>query len=340
MHVVVTGFDARAARPGPGHARHSLGFLITQILEHFGHRVTQTTDWLDELETTAIYESADRILVGLASPLALTSTYAYPAMLVLSEYWEDSRLRLFVDDPDTGKIVHGAVSSVKRFASQDPLFTNRAFLNRRFFEEARDDRSTEMYAACERLSWPGDWPTTYFPTQRRWQSPRTNQIGKSGYYASGLDPTNVLLDLLPPARPVAQNKRSSAWLVEPLNAKKWASKTITHGAKLTVTVKPSIQRLYSYPNAAGVLESPPLGNGVPGWWTPAATIAVATRTYYHTSIDPQADPNLVSSAYYAPLPTLFEELSFDDRARVVEDQTIELIKNAPTTDQFVREILL
>ena len=142
MHVVVTGFDARAARPGPGHARHSLAFLITEILEHCGHKVTQTTDWLDELETAAIYEGADRILVGLASPLALTSTYAYSAMRVMNEYWEDPRLRLFVDDPDTGKIVHGATSALRREAKSDPLFANRSFHSRPFFGEARESRTT------------------------------------------------------------------------------------------------------------------------------------------------------------------------------------------------------
>ena len=52
---------------------------------------------------------------------------------------------------------------------------------------------------------------------------------------------------------------------------------------------------------------------MPGWWTPAATIAAATGTFFSTSLDPQANPNLVSSAYYAPLPTQFEEMSVEDR---------------------------
>jgi hypothetical protein len=339
MHVVVTGFDARSARPGPGHTRHSLGFLITEVLEHFGHRVTQTTGWLDELETAAIYDSADRILVGLASPLALTSTYAYPAMRVLNEYWEDPRLRLFADDPDTGKIVHGATSALRREEKVDPLFANLTFRARPSFEEARESRS-EIYEACERLGWPGDWPTTYAPVQTRWANARTTQIGKTPYYARGLDPTNVLLDLLPPARTIGQDSRSTAWLMEPLNFSKWASKTVTHGAKLTVNVKPSIQRLYAYPNATGVLESPPLANGVSGWWTPAATIAAATGTFYSTSLDPQHNPDLVSSAYYTTLPTQFEEMSPEDRATVVLRQINELTASAPSTENFVKEILL
>jgi hypothetical protein len=339
MHVVVTGFDARATRPGPGHTRHSLAFLITQILEQHGHRVTQTTGWLDELEIAAIYDSADVILVGLASPLGLASTYAYPAMLVLNEYWEDPRLRLFCDDPDTGKVVHGATSSVKRFATQNPLFSNRTFRNRKFFEEAAEDRSTEMYAACERLCWPGDWPLTYFPVQTRWASPRTTQIGKSVYYARGLDPTNVLLDLLPPVQTVSQAHRSGAWLMEPLNDAKWARKVVTLGAKLPVSAKPSLQRLYAYPHATGVLESPALSTGVPGWWTPAATIAVATGTFFHTDIDPRTDPDLVRSPYYTPLPTLFESLAADAREPIVRAQANELVQSAPTTDQFVKEIV-
>ena len=338
MHVVVTGFDARAARPTPGHARHSLGYLITAILEHWGHKVTQTTSWLGDWQTAADVDSADRILVGLGSPLALTSTYTYPAMYIMNEYWEDSRLRLFLDDPDTNKIVHGASSAIKRARETDPLFTNKAFRSRAWFDEASEDRHDEMYTACEKLLWPGDWPKTYAPVQSRWSSMRTTQIAGTPYYAHGLDPTNVLWEMLPPARRSPQAHRSSTWLVEPLRAPKWASKTATHGAKMAVNVKPSLQRLYTYPNAVGVLESPALISGVPGWWTPAATIAAATGTFFHTPIDPETDPSLTRSPYYT-LPTKFETFPLADREEVVQRQIAELFR-APTIDEFVKEILL
>ena len=108
-----------------------------------------------------------------------------------------------------------------------------------------------------------------------------------------------------------------------------------------MNVKPSIQRLYAYPNATGVLESPALSNGVSGWWTPAAAIAAATGTFYSTSLDPQHNPDLVSSAYYTTLPTQFEGMSAEERATVVLRQiNEELTASAPSTENFVKEILL
>jgi hypothetical protein len=335
MKIVVTGFDARSARITPGAAKFSMGFLIGETFFQTGHDADHSTTWTTE------WDDADRIYVGLASPLGLSSTYAYTALAVLDRYWDDPRLRLFIDDPDTRKIVHGAASAIRRKTARDPLFDSKAFRNRPGMEAARSQADV-LYDVCARLTDPSGWPRTLVPVQCHWFDPRVTEIAGTGCRASGIDFTRVVEETLPfPGEDtVDQSTHGGGWVIEPYRAARWAEHIRVSRHRMEIPSRSSAQsRLSLYRGAFGVLESPPVLSDSSGWWTPYATLAAHAGTFYATKLSPAHVPGIQHSAYYV-LPDVFETLPTWERHLVVQRQREELQSTSPSLGQVQQDLLV
>lgn len=339
MKIVVTGFDARSSRITPGASKFSMGYLIGEAFFQAGHDVDHVTCWASDLECLALLDEADAIYVGLASPLGLASTYTYTALSVLAECWNDSRLRLFIDDPDTKKVIHGAASAIRRQHTVDPLFQNKAFQLRPALEAAQA-RSAALYDVCAWLTEPDIWPTTFVPVQRRWLDPRATQIAGTERHATGIDFTRVADEQLSFPGPQALNQEThgDGWVIEPYRAARWASHVRVSGYR-TEPPRVSVQsRASLYRGARGVLESPALSSDASGWWTPYAMLAAHVGTFYATRFSSIHVPGIEHSAYYV-LPDVYETLSHDERRGIVLRQREELLAASPTATQVKQELL-
>jgi hypothetical protein len=99
------------------------------------------------------------------------------------------------------------------------------------------------------------------------------------------------------------------------------------------------QRQENYRHAVGVLESPPAGPSQSGWWTPAATIAMRTGTFYTTDFSRFVPAEGFQHSAYYLLPATYEDRLPHQQDVLVEAQADELMNSAPEIIDVFKELV-
>jgi hypothetical protein len=343
MKVVITGFDSRAASPATANNYMSMGALLSRTFQLRGHKVHQHGCWSFDGTCKDILDDADLILMGLSSPLALSSYYANGALSVLYTHWlRKGKMRMFVDDPDITKWKHGAVSTFRRWRENhdDALMGNPAFLSRKHREGGVEKR-TQLYLATEMMAMMNDLPalgeTPIFVPKNNWMTGAETPM----HYV-GIDFGEIAADWLtrehPHDHPARSDTRARAWYVEKNRADAWAKKVSLRYPVEIGTKKAASDRMSSYRHFYGVLESPQSAQ-VGGWWTPTAALAGHSGTPYFTDLGTSVHYDHVRSSPLYEIPSNVESMDTHEYARHARDQVAFLRSYADSPEDIIERIM-
>lgn len=338
MRVLIIGSNARTGSARYATRTFTLAGVVKQALESQQHEVT-LTDWWDDLSLGT--GSWDRILIGLASPLAVSSDRTYQALLALHALWGDDRMSVFLDNPDVRSLKNALNSSV---ADPDRLWSPfLAQQKRRRFAEvtASAIRQEKIIETCHLLlneDGRGWYPKMYLPLYP-WANIPTfakhlpNQFGR----VRGLDLTSgVRKDALPLLRLPRTDSVEVAdwphWVTDAMNIDAFAA-TLRHPVVRILRRRDAlVQRSYSQPFVVGVLEDP--NNG---WWTPRMAQAALAGRYYAS--DWRDFQNMPDPGAYTLLPSAFESLDGSERMALVARQQTTLTEST-WSSQTLTEVVL
>ncbi len=346
MDVLIVGSNART-----GSARYAQRYATFASLIRRAHVAAEDHVEIREWYPALLDERPwDRVYVGLSSPAWIGSDRAYGALLTINEMWgrkpsqQDSRLRLFIDDPNLRTLVNG-ISSL-------------AALPERFFSEANSKRRDwHTVAASENAKsriantlldlngWDTEWPTTYVPAFRWADLDELTMPLRKLQKASvrSVDPSPALpVEAICTAANTARVRTGiipsgDFWIAEGDTDNWWLRSVLV--CKPVVTVKPTndAARAAYYRQAFGVLE-PPLVREAAGWWSSRMQLAAATGRYYATNWRLLHGQMPLSAPYTYALPGAYEDLEESDREILVSAQQQALAEMTGTIRDMQEEL--
>jgi hypothetical protein len=304
MRVLVTGMTSRTARFVRETAFPS---LLARTITEMGHSVTMHVE-----HSSA--DSYDAVIAGIASPLAPVATYLVPvAQTVIEAQQIGNFAGVVVDDPDAGKITHGASSALR-----DPSRLERTFYDKRpgmgAYKESKSLQATVMSFIEQMASW--SWDTVVWPGHA-WSSDHLQPRGD--FTSVPIDPTPTLMRLFQTrvaAEPHPRTDRpGNTWLVDttyfPQTALDPSMQMTSYSLALGDGALSKIIGLYR--NAYGIIQT---NAAAPGWWTPAPSLAAAVNRIY---IPDPAEARVLGEPFLL-LPSTAEQLTMEDYELAVQSQ--------------------
>lgn len=348
MRIQIIGSNARTGSSRYADSYLTMAGLMRDGLNAAGHSAEIADQWDDT--------GADVVFVGIASPLAVSSSRVFSALLAVARLWGDPRLRLFIDDPET-RVIRNAISS----AAADPEKLLSPYLQKRMLYDEMTERAgpwDEVVSALHLLNDTEDepYPVMHIPAypwgneyellrERSWHTVPVAKIDLTSFLRKR-DSVVALQETRKAKAKVTTDGMTlvsdSYWLGESNNVS-WAS-SVAQGVRNPVQLTGKrnkgyvLSQTYQAPGVIGVMEEQlsPYGGG---WWTPSMGLAAdAGIYYYHSSSDVMRrlrDPY----GYLLHLPGGYEDLSESARLDVIRYQQDSL---AASTSQsaFVVERLL
>jgi hypothetical protein len=323
MRVLITGYLARSANPD---YRRRLG--VANLLEHTlrtgGHEVIRDY-WRPG--DPRVLRDFDLVIVGLHSPLAAVSSYAFSAMFVLERLWGDDRLVVFPEDAATWKIKNGNLSAIRM---KDRMFS--PFLAKRvdFARVATSEmRRAKMIRACALLSSVDWWPRYLVPA---FKDAEPGLLLRLAPHGAALRPVPIDLTQCYPVKlePDGAVRVRDEWIVDVDPAQDRQLKTvITAGPKRRVTAFDDRILAQHISRGLGIIQHNVVDVKLPGAWNSTVGIAAQVGAFY---FGPEKTHKHWGDAYRV-LPTAFEELPEPARVELVDWQRETLAKVTATPEE-------
>lgn len=156
--ILISGMTAAQSSRRFNDSNMSFAGALSSIVEDKKTRV----DWIDPspLWTKKDVSDYDVILLGVAPVLSLTANKAYGTLSLIDTLKNDSRLTLFIDAPEPGKI-HANLRAVVR--NSDTLFKD-LYVKRKWHQAAKSESKvrSRIIRAVEFLA-NDRWPQTIYP---------------------------------------------------------------------------------------------------------------------------------------------------------------------------------
>jgi hypothetical protein len=312
--VLITGSTANQSNPVTHERSTNFAGLLTHALTIAGCDVT----WEDpsvSLRRSQL-DQYDRVLVGVASPLALGSNRIYGALGVINELWGDPTLFLYTDVPDVNNIARGLES-----VSRNPRSLTKEFFSyRKDYDLACSPRGkVDLFSACSKLR-DEEWPTTLvpgFPWTYASQFERDLPAGAEDQVQT-INLDSFIIDRFDAPTPHDDLTREARWMAERGADKKWLKSLALSYPVLSLRSDHRVN-LHSYTTdrlrtAAGFLHSPSRRGAV--WWSPKVAISLSQRTPVFT----QWRVSKVLGDSWAALPGTFEAMSQEEAQQLSESQ--------------------
>jgi hypothetical protein len=330
MKVFMTGCTSPQASKTASESLPSFAGIIYLALTQSGCDVT----WSDpSIKMDKEYLSQfDAVLVGISSPMGLTSHRLYGALSVVNIAYELGNLSIFVDAPEPHKVWNGL-----RGVYKNPKELVKDFyIKRKEFNDTLEPKNFEkVFAGLSKL-YTEIWPKTLIPGYP-WTNPES--ILK---YIPNVDPNNVFA-LVPDSAllNVERGPRGLAeggyWCIDDPKTD-WFKKTEKHLTHETMQYRDGRTEtnqdiLVKLNNATGALIST-YRDGA-SWWLPslaqALFVGVPVVTDWRLTISMGQE--------WGVLPFAIEEMSREERLVHANTQKESYKNNIPTWDVFKNSVV-
>jgi hypothetical protein len=215
--ILLTGMSAAQASRKANARTLSFTGVLEKSLRDAGHEVVwevPSFEWTKEF-----LSQFDSVIVGVSPLTSLSANYCYGGLHVITELLDDKRLRLLVDSPQPGQII----ASLKTIAASPKSLTKDFYMNRRGFNQAKQEAvRTRLLATVERLL-TATWPVTMYPSLP-WQDSAAVHDQFSDNAIQSLVGVNLDAGLLTPA--IHQTDRRLKWSADSANSP-WIQKVST-----------------------------------------------------------------------------------------------------------------
>lgn len=268
--ALVTGFNARTSVRKRGKSTVTFSSLLVDALRDNGWEV----DLKDIPLGHRIDSSYSVVFVGLASPLAASSSRAYTALGAIGKTWQQGRCVFFLDDPDTNKVMNGIDSLVRKPERLISPFFN----TRQDYEIATQPQWNSWLMDCVEALRGGEWPTTLVPAHG-WAD--------VGELTARLRPEmrrniqKVDLSAYVPKIEIPVVDRRRHWVTEERFDCPWVMRQRLGLPLKTLGKMDDQKRIREYTQAWGVLEDVVSPHGS-GWFSPRLVHAIHARAIYCT----------------------------------------------------------
>lgn len=313
MKVLITGSTANQSNPVTHQRATNFAGCLHDALVMAGVQV----DWQEPsiLSGAQDLSQYDKVLVGVASPMALGSNRLYGALTTVASLWGTSKLALFADAPEPNNITRGLES-----ISRNPeAITKDFFKYRKDFEEARSPEVQQtLLGACELLR-SEEWPTTIvpgFPWSDELQHEKDLPIGAIDKVVM-VNVDKMILRKMQKMEFEPQ-EREARWMAEKTADKKWLRSLHLSDPILSLRADHRVD-LHPYlydrlQTATGFLHSPSKRNSL--WWTPKLAQSLALKTPVFTKWE---ESKLLGDEW-SVLPSTFEAFPVDSRMTLAQAQ--------------------
>lgn len=158
MKVLITGCTAQQASPEVHKRNPTFAGLISYALGQSGVDVTWQPP---SIRNTKEYLSTfDIVMVGISSPLSVTSNWAYGGFYVAEIAKTIGNLCLFVDSPEPQKIFKG----LKAIKNKPENLTKNFFSSRKEYSVAKTAEVNEKIMSFNSYLLDEEWPKTLVPS--------------------------------------------------------------------------------------------------------------------------------------------------------------------------------
>lgn len=310
----------------------SFAFAIHKCLTDGGH----TVDWKDpEISfTKSDLESYDTVLVGISPITSLSANRAYGALNIIDLLWESSKLKFFIDAPNTVQIA----SSLKSIDS-NPLNLMKDFYSyRKGYHSVISDVAvaSRISNAVSKLM-KNDWPVTIYPTLP-WKN--NNELGLKLLPNAVKNVVGINLDSYLLTDPPIYFDKRDKWVVDN-HLNKEIVKLIDTLSYPTSPMKwnkgwTDSQVLDQISRSSGVIISPCKSDG--SWWSYRYIQAINTLTPVYTS---WVETSSLGSSWNHLAPAI-EDLGYDGRVRLALEQRDSYVANIPKKEdalEILKQIL-
>lgn len=308
MKVLLTGSTANQSNPLTHQRATNFAGLLHDALVLAGMDVhwAEPSIRLTRQDLTTY----DKVLVGVASPMALGSNRVYGALHLVSELWGDDRLTLFLDAPEPNNITRGLDS----IAREPHRITKQFFEYRKEFALAREPRGkSSILNACTLLR-TEVWPTTLvpgFPWSDELQHEKDLPIGAMDQVVM-MNLDKMIFRKVQKGGAPAPLPRDARWMAEKSADKKWlrglhvSDPILSLRADHRVDMHPYLyNRLQT---ATGFLHSPSKRGSL--WWTPKLAMSLAVGTPVFT----KWEESRLLGGEWSVIPSTFE--AFPEKSRI------------------------
>jgi hypothetical protein len=326
--ILLTGMTAPQASYSANTKNVSFAFAIYKCLTDAGHTVV----WQDpEISINKIdLEEYDSVLVGISPVTSLSANRVYGALNIIDLLWKSSKLRFFIDAPNTAQIA----SSLKSIDSNPISLMKDFYSYRKGYSAVISDVAvaSRISNAISKLV-KEDWPTTIYPSLP-WKT--DNEIGLKTLPNAVKNLAGLNLDSYLLTEPPVYFDRREKWVVDS-HSDKATAKLINTLSFPTSPMKwnkgwTDAQVLDQISRSAGVIISPYKSDGT--WWSYRYVQAINSLTPIYTSWT-ETSPLGASWSYLAPY---IEDLGEDQRFQLATEQRSLYVKNIPTKQKAL-EIL-
>lgn len=309
MKVLITGSTANQSNPLTHQRATNFAGCLYDALVMAGAQV----DWQEPsvLSGKLDLSQYDKVLVGVASPMALGSNRLYGALSIVASLWGTPRLALFADAPEPNNITRGLDS----IARNPDAITKDFFKYRKDFSVAQSPEIRQtILGACELLR-SEEWPTTIvpgFPWSDELQYEKDLPVGAIDRVVMvNLD--KFIFRKMRDNVPNETSHRESRWVAEKTADRKWlrnlhvSSPIYPLKSDHRVDIHPEL--IHSLRTSTGFLHSPSKRGSL--WWTPKLATSLSQKTPVFT----KWEESKLLGEEWSVLPSTFE--AFPEEARTV-----------------------
>jgi hypothetical protein len=233
MRVMLTGMTSQHASPSSAVRAMNFTGLLKRALAGAGASVNQCEPSVAWRESD--FDEYDAVVVGVSPVLSLAANRAYGALNVIHWLWGSGKLSLYIDAPDSMKVM----SSLKAVSTRPDQLVKSFFSYRREYLSARSKEVRDVLsAAVEQLS-TEPWPSLAVPSLP-WHDEKTSPHSRLASAASPsklsyVNPDAWLEPLNVPSGPKKRrwaaddikngwyNRQDISWPLEPLMGSKWVN---------------------------------------------------------------------------------------------------------------------
>lgn len=331
MKVLITGCTAQQASPEVHKRNPTFAGLISHALSQSGVDVTWQPP---SVKNTKEYLSTfDIVMVGISSPLSVTSNWTYGGFYTAEIAKNIGNLYLFIDSPEPQKILKG----LKAIKDKPENLTKKFFSSRKDYSLARTAEISKKIMSFNYYLLEEEWPKTFAPSIP-WVSPV--HVLK---YIPNLEEKNLslisvdsfLLDMaLDKTQPVYDPQY---WLADNINSN-WTARTKNTVVNGVIPMKSNkwegnANIMNKLQNAYGTLITTYQNNDP--WWSlgisQSLLMGVPVVTDWRLSQSLGNDWSVLASH--------LEELTSEDRLVIANNQKVLYKKEIPDWEES-KEIIL
>jgi hypothetical protein len=320
--IFLTGMTAPQASYNANIKNLSFAFAIYKALVEDGHTVVWGDPDLSLTESDL--ESYDSVLVGISPITSLSANRAYGALNIIDLLWESSKLKFFIDAPNTLQIA----SSLKSIDANPVNLMKDFYSYRKGYSSVVSDVgvASRISSAVSKLT-KENWPTTLYPLLP-WNAGRSLGLKLLPNAVKNLYGINLDAYLL--TEPPAYFDKRDKWAVD-VHTSKDVIKLLETLSFPTSPMKwnkgwTDEQVLEQISRSSGALIGTHKSDG--SWWSYRYVQALNTLTPIYTSWN---ETSLLGPSW-GHLAPYIEDIGHDARLKLAMEQRESYIKNIPTKE--------